>query len=209
VQTERIAHWLHFFHLWEVRHRRIAALSKGMRQKVALTRALLHHPQVLLLDEPTSAMDPESAYLVRQAVASLRSEERAIIICTHNLTEAELLADRIAVLHQGRLVALGSPQELKARYLGPPRYRVVLAEPREGPVPLPAGFRLHERTDSTFVVQPPHGEHENARLIAELVRHGWPVVRVEPLPQSLEDAYLRLMARVHAEEEREHAPMAG
>ncbi len=200
VKRERIAHWLRFFDLWAFRHRRIGELSKGMRQKVALTRALLHHPRALLLDEPTSAMDPESAYLVRQAVAALRSEERAIILCTHNLVEAESLADRIAVLHRGRVVALGTAEELKRRFLGPKRYRVLLAEDRAEPPPLPPGFRLVAHSPRAFEVHPPNGEGDNVHLIRTLVHAGWPVVRVEAVPYTLEQAYLALMKQVHAQE---------
>ena len=84
-----------------------------MRQKLALARALLHDPPVLLLDEPTSAMDPESARLVRDAIHELRSASRAIIICTHNLAEAEELADQIAIIRRGSIIASGPPDELK------------------------------------------------------------------------------------------------
>jgi len=83
--------------------RRLGEYSKGMRQKVGIIRAMLHDPAVLLLDEPTSAMDPHSAKLVRDAVLELRNDRRAIIVCTHNLAEAELLADRIAIISEGTM----------------------------------------------------------------------------------------------------------
>jgi len=102
---------------------RMGTYSKGMRQKMALVRAMLHDPPVLLLDEPTSAMDPHSAKLVRDAILSLRHHRRAIVICTHNLAEAEALADRIAIIRRGKIIALGTPAELKARLLGPPLRR--------------------------------------------------------------------------------------
>ena len=85
-----------------------------MRQKLALARALIHNPPVLLLDEPTSAMDPESAHLVRNAIRELRSASRAIIICTHNLAEAEELADQIAIIRQGKIIASGSAKRAQA-----------------------------------------------------------------------------------------------
>ena len=85
-----------------------------MRQKLALARTLIHDPPVLLLDEPTSAMDPESAQLVRSAIASLRTEQRTIIICTHNLVEAEMLANKIAIIYRGRILISGTIDELKA-----------------------------------------------------------------------------------------------
>ena len=84
---------LQYFGLVEAARRRCGEYSKGMKQKLALARALLHDPSVLLLDEPTSAMDPESSRLVRDEIARLRSSQRTIVICTHNLAEAEALAD--------------------------------------------------------------------------------------------------------------------
>ncbi len=89
-----------------------------MKQKVGLIRAMLHDPSVLLLDEPTSAMDPHSAKLMRDAIADLRRDRRAIILCTHNLAEAEALADRIAIIHAGRIVERGTAASLKQELLG-------------------------------------------------------------------------------------------
>jgi ABC-2 type transport system ATP-binding protein len=93
-----------------------------MRQKVGIIRAMLHRPSVLLLDEPTSAMDPHSAKLVRDSIARLRRDRRSIVLCTHNLAEAEALADRIAIINRGQIVAQGSVAELKQALLGAPLY---------------------------------------------------------------------------------------
>jgi ABC-2 type transport system ATP-binding protein len=101
------------FNMPNTAQRRLGEYSKGMRQKVGIIRAMLHDPAVLLLDEPTSAMDPHSAKLVRDAVLELRNEHRAIIVCTHNLAEAELLADRIAIISQGKIIAENDPETLK------------------------------------------------------------------------------------------------
>ncbi len=90
------------FGLGDALDKRLGEYSKGMKQKLALVRAMLHDPLVLLLDEPTSAMDPQSAKLVRDAIRDLQREERTITITTHNLTEAQNLADRIAVIRRGR-----------------------------------------------------------------------------------------------------------
>jgi ABC-2 type transport system ATP-binding protein len=113
TRQKRSQAWMEYFGLAEVAKRPIGQYSKGMRQKLALARTLLHEPPVLLLDEPTSAMDPESAQLVRKAIASLRSEQRSIIICTHNLVEAEMLADKIAIIYRGRVLTSGTIEELK------------------------------------------------------------------------------------------------
>jgi ABC-2 type transport system ATP-binding protein len=98
TRRRRIRDLLEYFGLQDVAANRVGEYSKGMRQKLALARALLHEPPILLLDEPTSAMDPESARLVRDEIARLRSEQRTIVICTHNLAEAEQLAGVAAKL---------------------------------------------------------------------------------------------------------------
>ncbi len=143
VRRQRIDELLGQFGLADERHRSIGEYSKGMRQKLALARALLHSPPVLLLDEPTSAMDPESARLVRDAIKALRSAERAIIICTHNLAEAEELADQIAIIRRGVIIAKGSPMALKQILLGPGEFEIRLAVPLNGsPAALPPGVTI-------------------------------------------------------------------
>ncbi len=126
LKKARIAQLLDYFGLSSAAKRRTGEYSKGMRQKLALARALIHEPPVLLLDEPTSAMDPESARLVRDHIADLRSSQRTIIICTHNLTEAEYLADKIAVIYHGRTIIQGTVEEIKQRLMGPTEYEIRL-----------------------------------------------------------------------------------
>ena len=100
--------------------KRLGEYSKGMKQKLALVRAMLHDPPVLLLDEPTSAMDPQSAKQVRDAIVELQRDERTFLITTHNLTEAQALADRIAIIRHGRIIANGSFDELAHQFVGDP-----------------------------------------------------------------------------------------
>ena len=117
---------------------RAAELSKGMRQKVAIARALLHDPAVLLLDEPTSGLDPESSRAVRRLLAERRAAGCAVLVSTHNLDEAERLADRVAVL-QERLIALDTPAALRRRRGDQPHSRPSgrIARGRAGGGPLP------------------------------------------------------------------------
>src|SRR5512137_2070629 len=103
--------------LWERRFEPAATLSKGMKQKLAIARAMLHEPRILFLDEPTSALDPESAHLVRDFIAELRKEGRTIFICTHNLDEADRACDRIAVF-KTRLVVVDTPARLRKQLFG-------------------------------------------------------------------------------------------
>ncbi len=195
VLQQRVDRWLRFFDLWAHRERRIGGFSKGMRQKLALARSLLHEPRVLLLDEPTSAMDPASAYRVRAAIRALRSEERAIVVCTHNLAEAEQIADRIAILHQGRIVAVGTAEELKSR-LGPPEYEVVIGRSLNGELPeLPPLVEITALTERGFRFRWRQGRagHLNTLLIQGLLAQGWPIVTLTPVPRSLEQAYLEIV----------------
>src|SRR5437763_4636698 len=108
----RVSDLLERFGLTTQRRTRLSALSKGMRQKVALLRAIIHTPPVLLLDEPTSALDPLSAQAVHRYIVERRSAGDAIVISTHNLPEAEVLANRVAIIAAGRLRRLGTPVDL-------------------------------------------------------------------------------------------------
>ena len=180
------------FGISEYFNKPIGEFSKGMRQKLALARALLHNPPVLLLDEPTSAMDPESARLVRDAIRTLRSEERTIVICTHNLAEAEELADQIAIIRQGRIIALGSPQELKARLLGPAEYELRLASPLNGTIPsMPSGAKLTETGPDWVRFQVDDPRKTNPIILQDFLANELLVVSLQEMPRSLEQAYLQ------------------
>jgi len=100
----------------------LGSFSKGMRQKVALIRATLHYPKVLLLDEPTSSMDPAGARLAWHYIEELKQTGIAVIVCTHNLRETARVADRLAIMAHGRILALGSLSDLQAELGVKPRY---------------------------------------------------------------------------------------
>ena len=106
--------YLEQFGLWERRNDKVGTFSKGMKQRLALARTLLHEPQILFLDEPTAGLDPRSAKELRELIRKVTKEGRTVFLCTHNLEEAELLCSRIAVF-QTRLVALDSPGNLRNR----------------------------------------------------------------------------------------------
>jgi ABC-2 type transport system ATP-binding protein len=189
--------WMEYFGLADVAKRPIGQYSKGMRQKLALARTLIHEPPVLLLDEPTSAMDPESAQLVRKAIASLQSEQRTIIICTHNLVEAEMLASKIAIIYRGRILISGTVEELKSNLLGPAEYEVrVQGEWPKGKLDLPEGVSVLPEGEfgPRFRVDDP--QTSNPILLKELMERGVQVVAFQELPRTLEQIYLAAMARV-------------
>nr|NIO68346.1 AAA family ATPase [Anaerolineae bacterium] len=168
--------------------------SKGMRQKLALIRAMLHDPQVLFLDEPTSAMDPHSAKLVRDCILDLRRERRTIIVCTHNLAEAELLADRVAIIRRGQIVALGTLAELRARLLGDPVLELRLAQSLDGLLPLLTDLiDVEERGETWLRYRTARPEVINPLLIQRLAQEGTEVITLSEVPRSLEDVYLKIV----------------
>lgn len=197
----RIRHLLDRFGLLNARNLRIGKFSKGMRQKLSLARSLLHSPPVLLLDEPTSAMDPASARLVRNAIKTLRSEDRSIIVCTHNLAEAEELADKIAIIRYGKIIAEGAAGELKEQLLGPGEYRVQLADPLDSrELPLPEGLQVTAKGPDWFSYRAPAAREINPLLLQNLVDAGYQVVKMEEVLRSLETVYLQAVNSVPLEE---------
>ena len=174
--------------------RRLGEFSKGMRQKLALVRALLHDPPVLLLDEPTSAMDPASARLVRDSILRLRSSQRTLVVTTHNLAEAEQLADRIAIIRQGAVAALGTVSELKLAHVGPPVMELRFAGPLDGALRvLPDDLQVIARGDDWLRYRAPDPAQANPRVLAAAASAGLPVVLLTEVGRSLEDVYLRVV----------------
>lgn len=195
ARKSRSDYLLNYFGLAQAASRRIGEYSKGMRQKLALARALMHEPPVLLLDEPTSAMDPESARLVRDEIARLRSSQRTIVICTHNLAEAEMLADKIAIIYKGRILMLGTLEELKQKVLGTAEYEAKFSTTWSGNgFKMPHGVTLTERLDTSlrFSVQNPL--EANPQLLQMLSSLHAPLVAFQEVPRTLEQVYLKVMA---------------
>jgi ABC-2 type transport system ATP-binding protein len=186
---------LEYFGLAEAARRRSGEYSKGMKQKLALARALIHDPSVLLLDEPTSAMDPESAQLVRNEIARLRSSKRTIIICTHNLAEAEALADTIAIIYRGKILLNGTLDELKRSVLGPIEYEASFAEDFDtGDLELPQGMDLVSRSATSLRVRVEAPQVVNPKLVHALTSRNAPLVSFQEVPRKLEQVYLKTMA---------------
>jgi ABC-2 type transport system ATP-binding protein len=198
---ERIQELLSYLEL-DPLGKRLGEYSKGMRQKLALARAMLHDPPVLLLDEPTSAMDPASAKLVRESITSLRSSKRSIIICTHNLSEAEMLSDRIAIIQMGKIVALGSPDDLKRQVLGAPIMHVEFSHSLDGANPnFPEGVRVLEIGENWLRYQVEDPDTSNPEVLSRLASSGHSVVTLSGVRRSLEEVYLKVVngASVEAE----------
>jgi len=199
---EQVERYLRMLGLWERRHEAVGTFSKGMRQKLAIARALLHEPKVLYLDEPTSGLDPEASKFVRDFIIDLRQEGRTIIICTHNLAEADRLCDRIAVFRSS-LLALDSPTNLRQQLFGRRVvFHLVDAQEKFAQAISQHNFvQQAELVDDKLVVTLNEPDQQNPILVKTLVEHGAEIRFVGELRRSLEDVYLTL---VNTQKENNH-----
>jgi ABC-2 type transport system ATP-binding protein len=163
---------------------------------------MIHDPGVLLLDEPTSAMDPESARLVRDEIARLKSSQRTIIICSHNLTEAEALADQIAIIYRGKILIQGTLDELKQQVLGAPEYEVKFSEAwdESSPLQMPEGVEVIARSRDGLKVRVPYPQESNPQILKMLSSTSAPVMAFQEEPRTLEQVYLKVMAEARGNE---------
>jgi ABC-2 type transport system ATP-binding protein len=202
--ADRILDWLlDLFELTAHQAARAAELSKGMRQKVALARTLLHDPHILLLDEPTSGLDPEIARAVRRLLDDRRSQGCTILVSTHNLDEAERLADRVAVV-QRHLIAIDTPACLRRR-LAPGRIVVRVAGLASACLDAARPFDGSAVVDGQLLIlRLPDPERDTPALVRAVVEAGAEILEVRPETAALEDVYLHLLAdgRVSEAEER-------
>jgi ABC-2 type transport system ATP-binding protein len=190
----QVEKYLRMLGLWDRRQDEAGTFSKGMRQKLAIARALLHEPKLVFLDEPTAGLDPESARLVRDFISDLRTQGRTIFLCTHNLDEADRLCSRIGVF-KSRLVVLDSPERLRTQLFG----RKVVFHLHQGDdglsrlvsqMPFVQDSKL---VDGKLVVTLDDPELRNPEIIRALVGAGAQIQFVGELRYSLEDVYLQLV----------------
>jgi ABC-2 type transport system ATP-binding protein len=195
VRQDRIRELLTQMGLWERRHEPAGKWSRGMKQKLALARALLHRPSLVLLDEPTAGLDVAAAVEVREDLAFLAEREGVtIFLTTHNMSEAEKLCHQVAIIRQGKLVAVGHPDELRARS-GGPRLEVIgkgftelaLTRLRARPEVVAA-----EATNGHLAIEL-RQETTAAPLVSLLVDAGVQVEEIRRGKASLEEVFLTLM----------------
>lgn len=190
----QVEKYLRLLGLWERRHDAAGTFSKGMKQKLAIARALLHEPKVLFLDEPTAGLDPEASRLVRDFVAELKKDGRTIFICTHNLDEADRLCDRVAVFNT-RLRVVDTPKALRRQLYGRQVVFHLAAEAEQ----FAAAISIYpfltniQAMENKLVVALDDPETHNPELIQTLVAAGAPIQFVGELRHSLEDVYLQLV----------------
>jgi ABC-2 type transport system ATP-binding protein len=192
-RKERIRYLLEMLELWDKRGAAAGTFSKGMKQKLAIGRALIHDPEVLFLDEPTANLDPEAAKTVRDFILELKKERRTIFLNTHLLDEAERICDRVAIL-KTRLVATGSPRDLRRSLTGR-KVKVQLQRVDDAIVSAMKrmGYEVGEVTSDSFVVDLDEPEKENPEMLSSVQGAGGKVVFVTEVGSSLEDVYLKLV----------------
>jgi ABC-2 type transport system ATP-binding protein len=194
-RRESNEYFLKLLGLWEKRNDAAGTFSKGMKQKLAVARALIHDPQVLFLDEPTANLDPESAKTVRDFLLELKRQKKTIFLNTHNLDEAQRICDRIAILNT-RVMAMGTADELERTVKG---RQTVIKMARAGDAVVKALERLslrnltYDGARATFDVADP--EKENPPVVRTIVEAGGEIQTVTVQGSTLEDAYLQLVRK--------------
>ncbi len=195
--ARRVAESLEMFELQTRDTEKVGTFSKGMKQRLALARALIHRPQVVYLDEPTSGLDPIAARGVRDLIRTLSREQgHTVFLCTHNLPEAQRLCDRVAVLEQGQLIALGTPAELGQQIMhSSQRVEIEVAHDDAGRalavIQAVAGVR-EASVEVDVVIAQGTGRETVPLLLGALVEAGIRVYRVTPQEPTLEDIYFAL-----------------
>jgi ABC-2 type transport system ATP-binding protein len=192
-RKERIEYLLKLLELWEKKDVAAGTFSKGMKQKLAIARALIHDPEVLFLDEPTASLDPEASRTVREFILELKKEKRTIFLNTHLLDEAERICDRVAILKTS-LVTVGSPQELRQSLSGR-KVKVQLQRVDDAIVSSvkKMGYQIGEVTANSIMINLKEPQTENPAILRAVQNAGGNVVFVTEVGSSLEDMYLKLV----------------
>jgi ABC-2 type transport system ATP-binding protein len=216
-RSRRIKELLAFFELTEHRKNKMVGFSKGMKQKVALARALMHEPAVLFLDEPTSGLDPLAARTVHELITHLKQESRSIILCTHDLDEAEHLADEVAIMRRGRIVASDTPERLRAHASSEVVVRIDFSD--ACPLPLEALQTISYVYSPQFVngngrkpasevttqagqvieYRTPHPRTVNPQVLSRLITAGAQIISVTCETSTLEDVYASAMQEAESQ----------
>jgi ABC-2 type transport system ATP-binding protein len=198
-RSNRIRELLEFFDLWERRNDKAGGFSKGMKQKLALARALVHSPEILFLDEPTSGLDPRSAKDIRDLMEELSEREnQTILLSTHRLEDAEKLCSRVMIIRDGESLIVGSPDELRRRMTGSPFLEVRLRRVDEGII---RSIRTLEQVSNLSIDDDANKmtvglkdlEEATPLVVRRIVEAGGLILSVEALEPSLEEAYLKLV----------------
>ena len=198
-RKSRIKVLLDFFNLWERKDDKVSKFSKGMKQKLAIARALVHDPPVLFLDEPTAGLDPEAAKGIRELVENLsKHEKHTIVLSTHHLEDAERLCSRVMIINRGRSVFVGTPDELRNSALHSPVLRITFAELNQNIVDtvsnLPGVKEVKiEGSRNGLLVTLNDADRLTPEVVRNAVQAGGMILSVNVLRPTLEEAYLKLV----------------
>ena len=192
-REENIEWFLKMLGLWERRDARAGSFSKGMKQKLALARSLVHEPKILFMDEPTSNLDPESAKTVRDFLLEIKKQGRTIFLNTHNLDEAQRICDRIGIL-KTKLLTIGTPEQLRES-LSRPKTEIQLAQVSEAMVNSLRKLITNkiEVSGSKLIIDVTDPDKENPAIIAAIASAGGLIQEVTHLVPTLEDVYLQIV----------------
>ncbi len=198
TRDNKIRELLDFFQLWDRRNDHVGQYSKGMKQKLAIARALIHSPEILYLDEPTSGLDPKSSKDIRDLMEELTKNERqTILLCTHRLEDAEKLCDRVMIINKGKPITVSSPRDLRKRFSSGQEVQVGVTRLDDNLVELVRSLssvvNLTANGEENRISVSLRDEQDTPSLVKALVDHGAGIRYVKPLETSLEEAYLELM----------------
>ncbi len=190
----QVEKYLRMLGLWDRRKDEAGTFSKGMKQKLAIARALLHEPRILFLDEPTAALDPEASHLIHDFIGELKQAGRTIFLCTHNLDEADRLCDRVGVF-KTHLLVVDTPANLRSQLFGRKVvfHLVQSGESIAATVRALPFVREARVIDNKLLVNLDNPEAHNPEIIRVLVGAGAEIQFVGELRHSLEDVYLQLV----------------
>ena len=198
-KRSRIRGLLEFFDLWTRRDSRVATFSKGMQQKLAIARALVHQPPILFLDEPTAGLDPESSKGISDLMKRLSQHEKhTILLCTHNLEDAEKLCSRVMIINRGKSVIVGSPDELRDKIAGQPVLQVTVKKLNREIIEAVKNLKQVKELDvdnstSRMRITLDDVRSTTPEVVRNIVYAGGKVLSVNALRPSLEEAYLKLV----------------
>jgi ABC-2 type transport system ATP-binding protein len=192
-RKDQIERLLKMLDLWEKRNEPAATFSKGMKQKLAIARALIHDPQVLFLDEPTANLDPEASKTIRDFILELKKERRTIFLNTHLLDEAERICDRVAIL-KTKLIAMGSPADLRHSLSGRKiKVQLQFVDDAIAGAVERLGFHIAERTANSLILDVEDPEKDTPAILQEIQTAGGRIQSVTEVGSTLEDIYLKLV----------------
>ncbi len=194
IRKNNIEKYLRMFNLWDRKDDLAGTYSKGMKQKLALSRALIHEPKILLLDEPTAGLDPESAHMVRIFIESLKKEKTTVFLCTHNLEEASNLSDRVCIIKK-KIIRIATLSELQNDDKNK-RAEIIFTDDADRYVKLLEGITgiktVHaEKNRATVVIEKP--EISNPLIIKKLINSGAGILYFNEVKATLEEIYLDLI----------------